>query len=119
MAKKKNQRLRRELRRRTRALRRRIASLDLVATGTLQLRTKTCGREGCPCMTDPDARHGPYHVWVRRRDGRLATTTLDADQARLLEEAVSGRREIDGLLLRWELEVETLVLGRKPRKPQR
>ena len=105
--------IRKEVRRRTKELRRRIAALELLATGTLQSRMKTCGREGCACMDDPDARHGPYAVWTRRRDGRLATTTLDPERAALVAEAIENRRELEGLLLRWELEVEALILGRK------
>ncbi len=109
--------VRKEVRRRTQALRRQIVALDLLATGTLQTRTKTCGREGCACMDDPDARHGPYYIWTRRRDGRLLTTTLDAEQARLIGDAIANRREVEGLLSRWEHEVEMRVLSRKQRNP--
>ena len=111
--------VRKEVRRRTRKLRTRIAAMDVLATGTLQLRTKTCGREGCACMSDPDARHGPYHVWVRTRDGRLVTTTLDAAAAGLVGDAIANRREVDDLLRRWESEVEAQLLGRRPRKPRK
>ena len=111
--------VRKEVRRRTRKLRTRIAAMDVLATGTLQLRTKTCGREGCACMSDPDARHGPYHVWVRTRDGRLVTTTLDAAAAGLVGDAIANRREVDDLLRRWESEVEARLLGRKPREPRK
>lgn len=91
--------------------------MDVIATGTVQTRTKTCGREGCVCMANTSARHGPYHEWTRRRDGRLVTTSLDAEQAALLTEAIENRREVEGLLSRWEHEVEARVLSRTQRNP--
>jgi hypothetical protein len=115
MATRNDSKIRNDVRRRTKELRQRIAATDVIATGTVQTRTKTCGREGCACMADPAARHGPYHEWTRRRDGRLVTTSLDDAQAALLTEAIANRREVEGLLARWEHEVEARILSEKQR----
>lgn len=102
---------RKAMRLRTKALRRAISAMDLVASGTLHRRTKSCGRAGCRCEDDVSARHGPYLEWTRRRDGRQALSVLTAHQAALVEEAIANRREIERLLAEWELHAEAVILG--------
>jgi hypothetical protein len=85
--------------------------MDVVAAGTLHVRTKTCGRANCRCARDPAARHGPYYEWTRLRDGRLVHTSLSKEQAELLRHALDNRREIDALLERWHEETTAEVLS--------
>jgi hypothetical protein len=33
------------------------------------------------CHADPPQRHGPYHQWTRKKDGRTSTRILSDDQA--------------------------------------
>ena len=37
--------------------------MDYLCSGTLLRRMKMCGKPGCRCSEDPDARHGPYYEW--------------------------------------------------------
>jgi hypothetical protein len=92
----------RRLRQRTAELRRRISAMDYACSGTLHSRTKSCGQPACRCATDPEARHGPYHEWSRRKDGRLVHSVLAADQVSLSQRAIANRREIERLLALWE-----------------
>ena len=95
---------RRRLRQRTQALRREIAAMDFVSSGTLLMRTKTCGRPTCPCATDPEARHGPYFEFNRRVDGRLVHRVIPATLAPRVRRALANYRRIQGLLAEWERE---------------
>jgi hypothetical protein len=95
---------RRRLRQRTQALRREIAAMDFVSSGTLLNRTKTCGRPSCPCATDPKARHGPYFEFNRRVDGRLVHRVIPAALAPQVRQAIDNYRKIQGLLAEWERE---------------
>ena len=104
----------RRLRQRTAELRRRISAMDYACSGTLHSRTKSCGQPACRCATDPDARHGPYHEWSRRKDGRLVHSVLAADQVSLIRRAIANRREIDRLLALWEEESTREVLHPDP-----
>jgi hypothetical protein len=105
------------IRKRTAQLRRAISDMDFVASGTLQVRTKVCGRPNCRCATDPDARHGPYYEWNRRKDGRLVHSVLSQEQAELIDKAIDNYRQIQRLLSRWEHETEAEIIGeRKGRK---
>ena len=76
--------------------------MDLVCSGTLTTRTKVCGRKVCRCATDPEARHGPYHEWTRREDGRLRHSVVSPEQAELLASGIANYREIQRLLRLWE-----------------
>jgi hypothetical protein len=99
---KKKQPSARRVRQRTAELRRAISAMDYACSGTLHSRTKACGRATCPCATDLDARHGPYHEWSRRKEGRLVHSVLSREQALLIRRGIANRREIDRLLALWE-----------------
>jgi hypothetical protein len=98
------------------ALRAALATMDLACAGTIYVRKKACGKPACACHEDPDARHGPYSEWTRVRDGRLAHSTLSAEQAERLAAAIANYREIQRLLKRWEHATEAAVLGMSNRK---
>jgi len=103
-------------RRRIEEIRSQIESMNLVCSGTLLKRTKTCGKPNCRCATDPEARHGPYHEWSRREGGRLVHKIITPEQARRLKQAIKNYREIQALLARWERESTTIILSGGKRK---
>lgn len=98
------------LRARTRAIRKELAALDYLASGTLHHRTKVCGKPTCRCANDPAARHGPYHEWGRMRDGKLVQSTVTAQQAKLLERGIANHQRAKALLAEWERLSETEIL---------
>ena len=78
--------------------------MDYVCTGTLHCRTKSCGKPGCACATDKNARHGPYFEWTRRESGRLAHTVLAPAAVDLLRRALKNNRRLRKLVRAWERE---------------
>ena len=104
---------RQRLRQRTRELRRTIAALDFVASGTLHVRTKVCGRPNCRCATNPEARHGPYYEWSRREDGRLVHRVIPESLATKVQQALDNHRWIQTLLAEWEQETVKELLDPK------
>jgi hypothetical protein len=107
------------IRAKSQKLRRLIGRMDFVASGTIHVRTKVCGRKNCKCATDPEQRHGPYHEWTRSKDGKLQHRVVSSDQARLLQRAISNYREIQSLLARWEDETASEILNQKPEDPKK
>jgi hypothetical protein len=83
-------------------VRKRIAEMDYVCSGTLLRRMKTCGKPACACAHDPKARHGPYHEWSRLESGRLAHTTLSAREGREMARSIRNYRLLRRLLRVWE-----------------
>ena len=101
----------RRIKERARELKKKIARMDFVASGTLHTRTKVCGRKNCKCATDPEERHGPYHEWSRRKGGKLQHKVVSASQADLLQHAIANHREIRALLAQWEDETASEILN--------
>ena len=86
-----------------------IRAIDLLCQGTLLKRTKVCGKPNCRCAQDPSARHGPYHEWNRRLEGRLVHSLVSAEQARLLHRAIRNYRVVLRLLARWSRETAKII----------
>jgi hypothetical protein len=104
------------IRARSKELRRLIQRMDFVASGTIHVRTKVCGRKNCKCATDPEARHGPYYEWTRTKHGKLLHSVVTPAQARLLQRAIANYHEILSLLARWEDETASEILN--PAEPE-
>jgi len=98
-------------RRRIASIQRRIAQIDLIASGTLLERTKTCGKPSCRCLTEPAARHGPYWEWNRRIDNHLCHRTVSPEEAREILRAMDDYQLLLALLADWEEETERILLG--------
>jgi hypothetical protein len=58
----------------------RLASTGFALPGTIADRMTRCGRPGCRCHADPPQRHGPYHQWTRKKNGKTATRILTDEQ---------------------------------------
>ena len=86
-----------------------ILDLDRGVAGTLVRRTKVCGKAGCRCATDPEARHGPYFEWGRIESGRRVSTTVSPEKARQLKVALRNQRRLKTLVRRWERESARLI----------
>lgn len=57
--------------------------------GSVYYRYAKCGKPGCPCADDKEARHGPYASLARVVDGRTKTSHLSVDEAKLVERQVA------------------------------
>src|SRR6266581_937592 len=58
-----------------------LAQAGFILPGTLTERMTRCGYPRCRCHADPPRRHGPYHQWTRKKNGKTATRILTDDQA--------------------------------------
>lgn len=98
-------------RQRIAAIKRRIAEIDLVCSGTLLERTKTCGKSYCACASDEAARHGPYHEWNRRLQGSLHHRAVTPEEARVITRAMNDYQRLLALIEDWEHETARIILG--------
>jgi len=94
--------LRIQARQRIAQLRDELAQVDYICAGTLQHRTRICGKPGCRCAHDPAARHGPYYEWGRLEQGRLVHSKLSRDEARRFIHAMRQYRRLKRLLSKWQ-----------------
>jgi hypothetical protein len=99
-----------------RALKNELAGVELICSGTLLERTKTCGKPNCRCATDPQARHGPYYEWTWREGGKLRHKIVPAEKVALVREAIHNHRTVQELLDRWERQSAAIIFGGSGRK---
>lgn len=94
-----------------------LSGVEYLCSGTLLQRTKVCGKPGCRCAQDPNARHGPYFEWGHMQSGKLVHRTVSPEQAVLLQLAIDNYRSVQQLLRDWEVETERLIDAEAPRNP--
>jgi hypothetical protein len=94
-----------------------LSAMDYLCSGTLDRRTKVCGKPNCHCAEDPSARHGPYYEWGHMKGGKLVHRVVSPDQAALLRLAITNYRKAKKLLRAWECETERLIDSEVPREP--
>ena len=102
------------LRRRTREIKRQLARLDYIASGTLTERMKVCGKPNCRCANDPDARHGPYYEWGYMHEGKLKHRSVPAERAELMQHAIDNYKRARELLHEWELQSADEIIAPEP-----
>ena len=100
---------------RIRKIRRELAAIDSLCSGTLLKRMKTCGSPNCRCATDPEARHGPYYEWGHMKAGKLLHRLVSPAQAQALGVAIANYRKAKKLLRAWEAQTERLITAEHPR----
>jgi hypothetical protein len=75
-----------------------LARIGFIWGGSIQSQWITCGKAGCACSQDPQARHGPYLYWTSKRNARTVARLLHSPEAEILTEWVGNRREVDRIL---------------------
>jgi hypothetical protein len=90
-----------------------IRAMDVLCSGSLQRRTKVCGRKSCRCARDPAARHGPYYEWGRMKGGKLVNRMVSPEEARVIRRAITHYRTVRRLLRTWEEQTVRLLKARK------
>ncbi len=106
-----------QARERIERIRETLNAIDYLCSGTLLERMKVCGKPGCRCAQDPDARHGPYYEWGHMKGGKLVHRTVSAEQAAVLRRAIANYRQAKKLMQAWEDETERLIDAEAPRNP--
>ena len=91
-----------------------LGGFELICSGTLSERMKTCGKPGCRCATDPAARHGPYYQWIRMRAGKPTQRYVSEQQAQILRQAIDNYHAVKKLLRDWELNTERIIDAVQP-----
>lgn len=97
-------------------IRQTFSDIDHLCSGTLLHRTKVCGKPGCRCAQDPDARHGPYYEWGHMKGGKLVHRSVSPEQATILQRAIANHRKAKKLMLAWEDQTERLIDAHAARK---
>src|SRR5260370_30049911 len=93
--------MKKQARERIERIRETLNAIDYLCSGTLSERMKVCGKPGCRCAQDPDARHGPYYEWGHMKAGKLVHRTVSPEQAPVLRRAIANYRQAKELMEGW------------------
>jgi hypothetical protein len=61
--------------------------------GSVSERSIKCGKPGCACSKDPEARHGPYYSLTQAVAGKTRSRFLTAEQAAVAQQQIAVGRE--------------------------
>jgi hypothetical protein len=61
--------------------------------GSVSDRMIKCGKAGCACADDPEARHGPYYSLTWADAGKTHSQFLTAEQAAVAKQQIVAGRE--------------------------
>lgn len=98
-------------------IRQALGEIDTLCSGTLLERMKVCGKPGCRCAKDPQARHGPYYEWGHMKGGMLVHRSVTPQQAEIVRQAIGNHRKAKQLMRAWEEHSERLIDLEAPRQP--
>jgi hypothetical protein len=77
----------------------RLAQPKPMRRGSLSQRFVKCSKPGCPCASDPKARHGPYFSLTRAVQGRTQSRLVSPQQADMVRRQIGAghefRRQVD------------------------
>ena len=74
-----------------------IDEIGFICEGSLVERFMACGKPNCRCI-DPAQRHGPYWQLSWKQAGKTVSRRLSPKQARLYQEWIANRRQLDALI---------------------
>jgi len=77
--------------------------------GSITLRWVRCGKPGCPCATDDDARHGPYPSLSMVVNGRKRTVHLHEEDSEIVSRQIEQYRKIRDSFDAWVEECEKVA----------
>jgi hypothetical protein len=84
------------------ALKKEVAALGFVRSGSLVRRYMPCGHPSCRCMAETPLLHGPYYEWSGKLGGKTRTLRLSEKQARLCAEWIGNHKRLKQLLRQME-----------------
>ena len=62
-------------------LQKKFTQIGYICCGSIMSLYRKCGKPKCGCKDDLEMRHGPYHIWTRKKNGKTVTRSLSKKQA--------------------------------------
>ncbi len=75
-----------------------LASVGVIASGSLALRSHRCGKPNCACGADPPRPHGPYWHLTAKVDGRTVNRRLSEVEAQAYSEWIANDRRLRAII---------------------
>ncbi len=75
-----------------------LSKFEFALPGTIRTLYMKCGKAGCPCQKDDNARHGPYNLWDRKVDKKLSSKMIPSTDLKKMRIWIEERRKLEKLV---------------------
>ena len=80
------------------AVRKEMSKVGYICLGSITKVYTVCGRKYCDCKKDPSKRHGPYHLWTRKIDGKTKSKYLSKEQVVFCKKLMKNNAQLLALI---------------------
>lgn len=79
-------------------LKKSIATIGVIAEGSLVKRRITCGHPKCRCRKDPALRHGPYYQLTWKRKAKTISQFIPLSLVALYKQWIGNRQKMESII---------------------
>lgn len=79
-------------------LQKQLAQTGYICSGSIMSLYRKCGKSNCGCKDNPHMRHGPYHIWTRKKNGKTVTRSLSEKQAERCLEHIQNFKKLEKII---------------------
>ena len=98
-------------------LKRDLAAVGDLRSGSLSTQYNVCGSPGCRCKADPPVKHGPYYQVSYTRKGKSSTKFVKKEDLATVRKQLKNYERMKLLMQKWidlAMELSILRLAKKP-----
>lgn len=75
-----------------------LGELGLVLPGRVRHLYMKCGKSGCACQKNVDAKHGPYYLWDRKVNKKLTSKMISVKMISFIKKGIENRKVLEKLV---------------------
>ena len=79
-------------------LQKELAQIGYICYGSIMSLYRKCGNPNCGCKDNLKMRHGPYHIWTRKKKGKTITRSLSKKQAEHCLEYIQNLKKMENII---------------------
>jgi len=79
-------------------LQKEFTQIGYICCGSIMSLYRKCGKPKCGCKDDLEMRHGPYHIWTRKKNGKTVTRSLPKKQAEHCLEYIQNLKKMEKII---------------------
>ena len=75
-----------------------LVQIGYICCGSIMSLYRKCGNPNCGCKDNLKMRHGPYHIWTRKKNGKTITRSLSKKQAEHCLEYIQNLKKMEKII---------------------
>lgn len=79
-------------------LQKEFTQIGYICCGSIMSLYRKCGKPKCGCKDNLEMRHGPYHIWTRKKNGKTVTRSLSKKKAEHCLEYIQNLKKMEKII---------------------